>query len=191
MDKAIEQLLKIFNHLAREIQVYVLSGFLIAVNILIIDYFYYNLSLWNIIKTNSLEIPAIFILYILGQLSMALYYTIIELPSIDEKIKSILKLDYIIDSTALPSIYKKDPEIYMHFVERYVILTMMRWTLSAACFINFITDIIFLLKKDYHWQILLITLISFVGSIILLLLTTRTEKDYSDRIDSLKDKPVT
>ena len=45
MDKAIEQVFKAFNHLAREIQVYLFSGVVIAVNALIIDYFYYNSTL--------------------------------------------------------------------------------------------------------------------------------------------------
>lgn len=186
MDKAIEQIFKVFNHLAREIQVYLFSGLLIATNVLIIDNFYYNNALLSFIRTNSLTIPVAIILYLLGQFSMAFYYTIIELPKFDKKINLLLGFSYTVDSNALPAIYKKDPELYIHFVERYIILTMMRWTLSAGCAINFLVDIAFLIKKDFHWQFLSTTIIFGIGAIFLYILSIRTEKDYADRIDSLK-----
>lgn len=188
MDKAIEQVFKVFNHLAREIQVYVFSGLIVASNALIIDYFYYNSTLLTFIRTNTLSIPAAIVLYLLGQFCMAFYYTILELTKLDIKINRFFKFDYSVDSKALPKIYDKNRELYLHFIERYIILTMMRWTISAACFINLLLDIIVIFKKDFHWQFLLTTIIFATGTITFYLLTARTENDYADRINSLKDE---
>jgi hypothetical protein len=188
MDKAIEQVFKVFNHLAREIQVYLFSGLVIAVNALIIDYFYYNSSLLDFIQTNTLTIPVAIVLYLLGQFCMAFFYTILEWTKLDKKINMFLNFDYSVDYESLPEIYEKNPELYLHFVERYIILTNMRWTISAACFINLIVDLIVLFKKDFHWQFLLTTIVFATGTITFYLLTTQTENDYAERIDSLKDE---
>jgi hypothetical protein len=187
MDKTIEQVFKAFNHLAREIQVYLFSGVVIAVNALIIDYFYYNSTLLAFIQTHNLTIPVAIVLYLIGQFCMAFFYTILEWTKVDKKINKILKFAYSVDSKSLPKLYRINPELYLHFVERYIILTMMRWTLSAACFINLIIDIIVIFNKDFHWQFLLTTIVFGTGTITFYLLTTRTENDYADRINSLKD----
>jgi hypothetical protein len=187
MDKAIEQVFKVFNHLAREIQVYLFSGLVIAVNALIIDYFYYNSTFLTFIRTNNLTIPAAIVLYLLGQFCMAFFYTILEWTKLDKKINKSLKFDYSFESKSLPNIYRKNPELYLHFIERYNILTMMRWTISAACFINLIIDLIVLFKKDFHWQFLLTTIVFATGTVTFYLLAVQTENDYADRINSLKD----
>ena len=83
MDKAIEQVFKAFNHLAREIQVYLFSGVVIAVNALIIDYFYYNSTLLAFIQTHNLTIPVAIVLYLIGQFCMAFFYTILEWTKVD------------------------------------------------------------------------------------------------------------
>lgn len=189
MDKAIDQVFKAFNHLAREIQIYLFSGLLVATNALIIDYFYYQSTLLTFIQTNSFTIPAAIILYLLGQFCMAFYYTILEWPKLDKRINSFLRLpNNTVDSNCLPKIYAKNSELFLHFVERYNILSMMRWTISAACFINFIVDIIFLFIKDSHWQFILTTILFAISAIMFYVLAVKTEKDYADRINSLKDE---
>lgn len=185
MDKAIEQIFKAFNHLAREIQVYLFSGFIIATNIAIIDYFYFNLSILTFVRNNSLEIPVCVLLYIFGQFSMAFYYVIIELSKFDKKINKLLKISYTVNSKVLPKIYKNDPELYVRFIERYIILLMMRWTLSAACSISFIINIILVFIKPIHWQFVLTTIIFGIAAVFFYLISVRTEKDYADRIESL------
>lgn len=186
METVFEQFFRAFNHLAREIQIYVFSGFVIFINALIIDHFYFNSTLLVFIKVNTLAIPAIISLYLLGHFCMAFFYTILEWPKLDKKINRLLRLESFVDSKSLPTIYKQNPGIYIHFIERYVILTMMRWTLSAACFINLIIDLIILFKKDIHWQLLLTTIAFATGAIIFYLLSAKTEKDYAERISSLK-----
>ena len=53
MDRLIELLLNVFTHLSREIQIYILSGFLVISNILLIDYFYYDSTLFNFFTINT------------------------------------------------------------------------------------------------------------------------------------------
>jgi len=186
MDKAIEQLFKTFNHLAREVQVYVFSGFVIAINALIIDHFYYNSTLLTFIQTKKLTIPIVVVLYLIGQFCMAFYYLLLEWKGVDKKINSFLGFNYSVELKYLPKIYNNSTELYLHFVERYAILMMMRWLISAACFINLIIDIIILIKKEFHWQLLFATIIFATGFFIFYLLTAKTEKDYVDRINLLK-----
>jgi hypothetical protein len=187
MDKAIEQIFKVFNHLAREVQIYLFSGLLVAINVLAIDHLYFQSSLLTFIQKNSLVVPAAIVLYLIGQFCMAFYYVILEMPKLDMKISKFFKFDFQVDSKVLPKLYSKDTEVYIHFVERYIILSMMRWTLSAACFINFITDIAVLAIKDFRWQLLLALIIFASGAFFFFLLTTKTESDYARRINSLKE----
>jgi hypothetical protein len=188
MDKAIEQIFKGFSHLGREIQIYLFSGLIIAVNVLIIDHFYFNSTLLTFIQTNNLTIPVGIVLYLLGQFCMGFFYLILEITNLHEKIKKKLKFNYSFDYKYLPKIYKERPELYNYFIERYNILTMMRWTISAACFINLIIDIIVLIIKDIYWQILMTTIIFTTGSITFYLLSMKTENEYVERINLLKDE---
>jgi hypothetical protein len=190
MDKAIEQAFKIFNHLAREIQIYLFSGLVIGSNLIIIDYFYYRSSWLTFIQKNNLIVPTAIILYLIGQFCMAFYYMLLELTKFDKKINKCFGFKYNIDSKSLPSLYAKNTELYLHFVERFIILTMMRWTVSAACFINILINIIILFRKSYHWQFFAATIIFAIGAVSFYLLSNKTEKDYAGRIDSLKDEKL-
>jgi hypothetical protein len=150
MDKTFEQLLKAFNHLAREVQVYFISGLLIVINIFFVTSFRDNIPKWLSTDKWLFIFLLIFLSYILGHLCMGLYYVVFELEIYgkkkDGKKKSLnyfLGFKHKVDEDSLPVIYKTDPESYMHFIERDHILTMMRSTLTAAFLINFITDGIF------------------------------------------------
>lgn len=187
MDKTIENIFKTFNHIARELQFYFIPGFLILLNIYALDFFYYENSISNLIRQNYFILAIIIIAYVLGHISIGFFYVIIELPGIDKKINKLLKLNYKIESNILPKLFKEDKESYFHFIERYAMLTLMRWTMSASFFIIFLTDAIFLSIKHFIWQICTLTIVSFISSVLLFILTSKTEKDYADRIESMKD----
>ncbi len=186
MDKTIEQLFKAFHHLAREIQVYFLSGVLLALNISIIDYFYYQNSLLKFIESHNLLFPVLLIIYISGHFCMAIYFIVFELSKIEEKLLRKLKMGFEKDERALPNIYKIDPETYVHFIERYIIISLMRWTMSAACFIGVIIDSIFLITKGFHLRLLIIDLVFTIGAVSFFLLYAQSEKEYWDRVNSMK-----
>lgn len=187
MDKTIEQIFKAFNHIARELQVYFISGLLVLLNIYVIDYFYYEQSFYKVVGKKEFVLPAIIVAYILGHVCMAFFYVLFEWRKFDVKINKRLGFGYKVESSILPNIYQKDKDAYIHFIERYVVLSMMRWTLSSAFFINFITDSYFVVFREYHWQIFLLMILSFLASISMYILTSQTEKDYSERIQSMKN----
>lgn len=186
MDRSIEQLIKIFTHIAREIQIYFLSGFLLLLNIYCIDYFYYESSLYHHLTTNILIVPTIIISYIIGQICMAIYYVIFELTGLEQGINKKLGIQHKVDSKILPHIYNTQKETYQHFIERYVILVMMRSTLTSSLLLMAIINLIYLIFICYKWQICLIASITSISFILMYILTARTECDYSDRIESMK-----
>src|ERR1039457_1265608 len=170
MDKAIEEISKVFNHLAREVQLYLVPGFIILMNIYAINYYYYNSSMLDIAKQQYYWFAIIVLAYVFGHISMALFYVLIELDRFDKKINKLLGLNYKINSSALPNIYNKNKEAYFHFVERYVILSLMRWTMSASLFVVTITDTVYLVLKPLQLQVLILTFASATSSIILFIL---------------------
>ncbi len=143
MDKAVEQIFLAFNHIARELQVYFISGVLLMLNIFAIDYLYYDSSFWEVISQKQFIVPVIIVSYFLGHICMAFYYVVLEMPKLDKKFNKICGINYKVETASLPRIYKKDKDTYRYFIERYVILSMMRWTMSASMFLIFLTDFIF------------------------------------------------
>ncbi|GGB06850.1 hypothetical protein [Mucilaginibacter rubeus] len=118
---------------------------------------------------------------------MAFFYILLEWRGLDKKLNKLMGFSYIIKSSVLPSIYKKDKEAYVHFIERYIVLSMMRWNFSAAFFINFLIDLSFTIFIKYYWQVVLLTTLSLVVSFIMFVLTSKTEKDYAGRIQSMEN----
>ena len=187
MDKTIEQIFKVFNHIVRELQVYFISGLLVFLNIYAIDFFYYDSSFFKVVNQEQFIVPLIIVAYVVGHICMAFFYVLLEWTKLDVKLNRLLGFNYSVESSVLPSIYKVNKESYTHFIERYVILVMMRWTMSSAFFIIFLTDLYFTIFKSYKWQICLLTILSLVASFCMYVLTSRTENDYSDRIESMKN----
>lgn len=187
MDKAIEQIFQAFNHIARELQVYFISGFLIILNVLLIDHFYYNSSLWQLFIDKKVILSMIIVAYFFGHICMAFYYVVLEMPKFDKKLCKFFGISYKTETVLLPKIYEKDKDTYRHFVERYIILFMMRWTMSAALFIGFLANTTYIIFVKYKSQFFIITILFFFASISLFILASKTESDCSNRIKSMQD----
>ena len=193
-----EQLLKAFTHLAREIQVYFISGLLISLNLFVIDFFYYHGSLWGKTNEGQFIMLVVIVSYIFGHICMGFNYVLFELEiygkkkrSLNEILYTCIGLDHKIDERSMPEIYKKNIALYMHFIERDHILVMMRWTISGALLINSLIEGIYLIRysHQFKWQVLLLGVICFITFILLYILTARTEKDYASNIEVLKKIP--
>lgn len=185
MDKLIEQILKSFSHIAREIQLYFLSGLIIFINIICLDYFYYDSSLRLFLNQNNVLIPTIFIIYIAGHFCMAFYFILLEYKHNDDKIAQWMGLNVEKNETLLPSLFQKNPVSYFHFVERYVVVSLMRWLISSACTICFLVNLIYICKEVIIWQIVLVTFIYLVGACLFFILYIQSEKEYWDRVNSM------
>ncbi len=185
------EIFKYLKHLTREILIYWLSGFLILINIFIIDYFYYDESILNFIELRKdllslFTISLIFVSYILGQICMGIGYVILEKTGLEKSLKKCTKIEDFEIKGVLEKLYKNDKEHYEFFIERYDNLSYMRWNLSIALLIIFIINLIFIFKFCY-WQILLLTILSIFFSIITYVLYLKTEIDLQVKIKMLTD----
>jgi hypothetical protein len=187
MDKVVEQVFKVFNTLAREIQIYFLGGLVVGINVLVIDHFYYASTLLSFLKSNNLEIPVVFVIYLIGQFCMALYYSIFVWKKLEKKIDSVLGFDYNLNYEFLPKIFLKNQEVYFHFIERYLIQIYRQCTIIMACIINLLIDLFILIFRFYHWQVLLSAIVYLIGAICFYLVASKLESDNTKRVASLKE----
>ena len=142
MESTLSEIIRAFNHIVRDVFIYFLSGAVVFINILVIDYFYYEQSLYNEIDSKILVFLSLIFCYITGHICMAFYYLLLELTGLNKVVQKCKKID-IQEDKLIPEQYKRDAQLYIHFVERYDNLTLMRWNLSSAFFINFIITFIY------------------------------------------------
>ena len=196
MDKTIEQLFKVFSHLARDIQNYLFSGFIIIFNIYLLDYFYYSGSIWKEIADNKIFIPGVIIAaYILGHISLGFYTLIIEWPEFDKRLNEKLfkkrfpDVKIVSDSELIPAKLKtlnNNKELYFHFIEREYILSNIRWNYSAAFLLISLCDFTYLIFDKYVWQILMTAILSLFAAVCLLLISIFTQKENAAQLKSLQ-----
>jgi hypothetical protein len=191
MGKASEQLLKAFGHVAREIQIYFLSGFLILLNVGLLDHFYHNGYLWQHTSQKPLfSVTVVIVAYVLGNACMGFYYVLFEWKGIDTKLNSILGFPDRGITAPEPALFKKDAKLYRYFVERYSLLVMMRWTLSSSFLIMSGMDFAsWLVYNSHHRIIVTATFGNLALSACFYFLTQASEQEKLDRIDALNNIP--
>jgi len=101
MDKTIEQIFKVFNHIVRELQIYFISGCLILLNIYALDFFYYNSSLFKVVEQRQFIVPLIIVAYVFGHVCMAFFYAIFEWTKWDNKLNKFFGFKYSVESKNL------------------------------------------------------------------------------------------
>lgn len=195
MDNTIEQIFKVFSHLARDIQNYIFTGFIILANVYMIDYYYFGRAIWAQLSSLSIFIPCIIIAaYIIGHIALAFYTLIIESTRVDLflyknlfskrfKAAEVLKEDELISSKI--KFFKSHNETYFHFIEREYILSNIRWNYSAAFLICAICDSAFYFGVAKHRPVIIAAALSLFLSIILLLLSVFTHKENSVQLKSM------
>lgn len=185
MEGFLSEIIRTFNHIVRDVFIYFTSGAIVLMNILVVDYFYYEQSLYKTIDSKFLIFVSLVSCYVIGHICMAFYYLLLELTGFNKKVQKYKKID-IEKESLLPKLYSKKTQLYIHFVERYDNLTLMRWNLSSAFFINFITAFIYTNFIQNHWQISLLKYLFLAFSILMYLLYLETEKEYVKRINLIK-----
>ena len=91
MDNSIAKLLGLFKHISRDIIIYVLPGFVLIFNFIIVDKLYLGNKLINILNTEYLLLIFFILSYILGHLIMAFMEIISFIEFLIKKMKLILK----------------------------------------------------------------------------------------------------
>lgn len=187
MENFVAQIFKTFNHIVREIQIYFLGGLIFILNIYTIDYFYYNSSLYTLVFKENLPVVFIAIVYISGHFCCGIFYTFSKfLKCVFSFFNFNIDYSVSIPTEKEPKIYLQHRDAYLHFIERYAILSMMRWSFCSAFFSTLIILVSFLFKY-FYWQILLLTIVNFVGMISMFFLYKKTDKEYASRIDSMEN----
>lgn len=181
MDKTLSEIVKSFTHLVRDFFIYFISGFVVLLNALVIDYFYYDSSILNVLKGKELFLVGVILCYVMGHICMGFYYLLLERTKIHKYIKRRIGFVNKENEEKQPELYSKKPMLYNYFIERYDNLSLFRWNLSASFLISFFINFVYCFKQDY-WQIIFLKLLCLVFAVILYLLALETEKDYINRI---------
>ena len=201
MEKVIEETFKIFSHLARDIQTYVIAGFILLFDFYIIDKTYYSESFSRQIFCSNYFILIIIVAsYILGQICLAFYTFIFEIKMIDKWFYNNFFVNRFTSSLTETTdenmmadkgkIFKSNKELYFHFIERDVNLSTLRWNYSSAFLICSIINILYCIFENYEKEILIIAGVSIFISWILLLLHIFTQKETAYQVSKLKDESI-
>ncbi|NOT52427.1 MAG: hypothetical protein HOP10_14245 [Chitinophagaceae bacterium] len=197
MDKIVEGVSRIFSHLARDIQAYMLAGLVILLNFYILDSTYYSERFTEEIL--KIEYPfwiVIILSYILGHICLGIFSAFVEIPKFDKWLyKKVFASRFADTQDATEEatvkgkweLFKANKDAYIHFIERQVILGIMRWNLCAAFLISSITDLAYLLFKHYDKNILAATIGFFAISVFLMIIHIQTQRENADQIEKVQD----
>lgn len=177
MDNVVVKLLDFFKHISRDIMIYVIPGFIVIVNLYIIDKVYIKSEFFQVIdKLEYLPLIIFITSYVIGHIIMA-FMEIISL--IDPCIYKIFKFKKINFKDEI-NIFKNNKDTYDYFIERQNQLSHFRWTLSGAFIVSTIIDIYYSIEKvDIPLSFIVLT---FLIGIFLLILHYITEKESKDKI---------
>ena len=181
-----EEIFKAFRHLSREIIIYILPGFLLFLDVIIILFVNNCSILQNEIFVNSIFWIAIFMSYIFGHLSISLCVVLKKLCCFDNCFGyKNERLDKEIQ------IFKKDKDRYEYFIERYNLLHAIRKNVTAIWLIICILNISMLLyslafnTNEFAVFYAISIGIAFVSMLLFGLNTQKTKCDYKERIEKL------
>ena len=180
MDNSIAKLLDLFKHLARDIIIYVLPGFVLIFNFIIVDKLYLGNKLINILNTEYLLLIFFILSYLVGHVIMAFM-------SILFKILNMFKCKKDgIDFEKELKIFKMNYQVYEYFIERENHLYFLRWNLSGGFLISAIFNVFFMIQfsfeKEFSYYFIFIPII--VG-VILLRLHYVTKRIYKEKIEKI------
>lgn len=186
MDNTISKLLDIFKHIARDIIIYVIPGFLLIFNLFIIDKLYLKKEILAIFQGEYLLLVIFILSYILGHVIMAVMEIVSCIEFLFKKCKWI-KNKIEIDFSKELEIFKDNDskKIYEYFIERENQLYYFRWNISGAFFVSAILNK-YLLSEEFY-----IFLIPLIVGIFLLCLHYVTANNYKNRIEVVSKKSTT
>jgi len=177
-----KEVLKGFKHLAREIIIYIIPGFLFIFDILLLLKINHIAIIENKLFLDNLFIITIVIAYILGHLAISFRELIMQLLGIikSPKEEKCEQLDKELE------IYKIDIDRYEGFIERYNLLYAFRknitWVNIILLLINTLCAVFVLQNTSFY-------IITMIINLIFILFfgfnTYNTNKEYKIRINKI------
>lgn len=174
------EIVKAFTHLSREVLIYFLPGFLFVINILFLIYKIDNVTFTEFINYKYIGIISVIFAYILGHFSLAFresFFNIFHIRKYDEFEK---------DKEYLFFIKEKKENLYEEFVERYNLLFSFRKNIAWVNIVLLLINLIFFILSSIYMKIfldvLVIMIINLLLSIIFNCYYKTTFKSYKDRV---------
>lgn len=181
-----QEIFKAFRHLSREIIIYIIPGFLLFLDVIIILFVNNSSILKNELFDNFIFWIAIFISYVFGHLSISLSVILRKLCcfcNCSNNKNERLEKEIII--------YGKDKDRYEYFIERYNLLHAIRKNITFICLIMSVLNAILLLHsfgfnkcQDSEFYAISIG-IALIAALLFGLNTLSTKSDYKERIEKL------
>lgn len=183
-----DELVKSFKHLIRDILIYFLCGFIFLGNLLLVDYIIFDGFYLKEIRIYPYwEYFLILLSYFFGHLIFGFMYITFEYTSIENKLKKLLfGNSFTINDLDAIEIYKYNIGIFEYFVDRHTQLYLFRWNAAGTCLLIFLTNSIYISIYRGYPILLLVLFCSLIGFLILYVLELRTEKDCCKLIDDIK-----
>lgn len=185
------ELVKAFNHIARDIMIYILPGLIFLLFCLFFCIKIHYLNSWNNIMTTKNIIILIIVAYIIGHIIMGImeFFVILKIENFFKKIfypkESIKPKDE--NDAELEILAFSDRDAYNFFVERHTQLSLFRWNLSGSFFLISISSFIFLFFY-YDFVLICIGVISIIFFLIMFVFSIKTELDGHCRRKILANK---
>ncbi|MFA5556999.1 MAG: hypothetical protein WCY06_00035 [Flavobacteriaceae bacterium] len=179
-------LVKVFKHLARDLLVYFLAGFVVILYLIYLDYNFNELSFFKYTQTISYWVVGfIVIAYIIGNIIFSFMYLFIECTGIEKYLKqTFFDKNFEVKCKNEIPVFKEENELHEQFVERHTQLYLMRWNLAGAFVLVGIIHFFISVINIYTLE-LLVSAILILSGIFLYILSLRTEKDCTERITKI------
>lgn len=177
-----KEVLKGFKHLAREIIIYIIPGFLFIFDILLLLKINHIEIIENKLFLDNIFIITIVIAYILGHFAISFREVILQLLGIIKSPKEdkCEQLDKELE------IYKIDIDRYEGFIERYNLLYAFRKNIT---WVNIILLIINISCATFEFQNSTFYIITMIVNLIFIMFfgfnTYNTNKEYVKRVDKI------
>ncbi|MBN2520297.1 MAG: hypothetical protein JXB17_07330 [Bacteroidales bacterium] len=190
MGQTFEQIIKVFTHLAREVQIYLFSGALFLIQIHIIFHPYLH-DILQIHKSKLVYLSLLLISYLIGHTTFSIYNIfccLFELNCKKEFKKTRQKYEKRkINFLREVNIYKKNDKVHTQFIERYNILYQMRCNLAVTLLLLAAIAITYRFFNHNSNLLTVIIIVDILSGLSLLSLFKTNEESYNNRLTWLHD----
>lgn len=176
-------LTKVFKHLSRDVFIYFFPGFVIILNVFMVDYIFNSFKLFNYLSEFSISILVSFVFsFLVGHLVFGLLYFLFERSGFE----FFLRCKFNFTSFNMLNdliIYSKYPNLHEQYVERHSQLYLMRWNLSGSIMLCSFFNLLHFVFFEFSILFFLISIATLIIGFFLYVLSLKTEHDCAEYIN--------
>jgi len=191
------ELSKIFSHLSRDLFIYFLTGFIVVIDLVYLDYLFNSAITFQHVKTIPYwTIGMTIIAFTIGHLVFALMYFVFECSKFESWLKKKLfpikdsndnPIAFVIDFENEITTFLNKKDLHEQFIERHTQLYLMRWNFAGGMIFSGLTNIIFQIYFHFIFVFTVVSILLILLGFLVYILSLRTEKDCFDRITKIAD----